>query len=648
MPDLGGVVTAGLRYLAAVQQPDGSFVSSSSPALRPFKATKTYHTTFVPAVMLGAVSATNRPQAKRIKKRLATWLVGQKSSDWSFNYWAAQAPERADLPYPDDLDDTFCALIGLQLYDPSLIGASGLAKAVRLLVAAESQVGGPYRTWLVASGAPGVWQDIDLAVNANIAYFLQLVAEPLPNLTTLMQKAITAGRLASPYYPSWQPIAYYLSRAYQGQYSKELVRFILKKRRSGYWGNPLNSALAVTALLRLGHTAGLEPAITYLCSQQQADGSWPADAFCLDPAQKSKQFFHGGAALTTALAIESLELFSKRQPLSVPHRPKPKILDKDEKALYAQVLKTARRQLGALDHTLRKTALARLEALSASSDSREIVLLPLWFARSLRQPLKLPPAMLVQLGMANLYGWLAYDIYDDFLDEEGDPSLLSVANVAMRYSLAAFQSALPTHPAFQAKVLDTFDRIDSANAWEVAHCRLKLEHKRLRLQPLPTYGRVERLAERSIGHALTPVGVLAAAGLDLESDGVRAIETAITHYLTARQLNDDAHDWQEDISRGHSTYVVTKLLTALDSKDQSPSLGRLTPRLERQFWVHSLLRLCQTISRQTRLSRQAAAKSQLLQETNVLTLVTEGIDSVVARTLAEHANATNFLKAYRS
>ena len=120
-----------LRYLASQQLPSGGFASYSSPALVPFVKKQTYNTVFTPAVMLGALAGLDEAAAVKIRGRLAAWLLEQKGPDWSFNYWAMDAPERATLPYPDDLDDTFCAAIGLHLHDESLLGGGALAASSR-------------------------------------------------------------------------------------------------------------------------------------------------------------------------------------------------------------------------------------------------------------------------------------------------------------------------------------------------------------------------------------------------------------------------------------------------------------------------------------------------------------------------------------
>src|SRR4030095_7089120 len=105
-----------------------------------------------------------------LQNKIAKFLLLHKSEFWSWNYWQRNSHEAKELPYPDDLDVTFCALAALSHYDKKLISGDVFAYIVQLLTATEKKEGGPYRTWLVAKNAPAVWRDVDLAVNSNIAY----------------------------------------------------------------------------------------------------------------------------------------------------------------------------------------------------------------------------------------------------------------------------------------------------------------------------------------------------------------------------------------------------------------------------------------------------------------------------------------------
>jgi hypothetical protein len=380
-----------------------------------------------------------------------------------------------------------------------------------------------------------------------------------------------------------------------------------------------------------------------LLTAQQPDGSWPAAAFCLDPVRDGVTYYDGSESLTTALALESLQLYSQpTRSLTKTRKRGPGI------AFQTQVLAAVRRNCRSLEPELQSEMLSFVNRLAASSNGPEIIGLPLKFNHSLLEPLpRTAHPLLTKLGAANLYGWMAYTIYDDFLDEEGRPALLPVATAALRYSLAAFAQALPGDMAFQRLVRKTFDTIDGANAWEISHCRWQLSEDQLVVRELPDYGDVTRLAERSMGYALTPLAVLCAGGVELNSKSLRGVRQAMVHYLTARQLNDDAHDWQVDLANGHITYVVARLLADEGVRSGRQRLRPLVKRLQRRFWHQTLPELCQAMQTQTALSRDSLRGLPGLQPSNVITDLLDGIEASIADTLGAQAQAQSFLKYYK-
>lgn len=642
---LQAAVDKGLTFLASVQAADGSFESFSSPVRTPFDAAITYRTTFAPALILSAIAGLHDSRAQAVSNKLAAWLLAQRSPHWSFNYWAADAPERRSLPYPDDLDDTFCALIALYRHDPTLVDQSALAHVVKLLIAAESKVGGPYRTWLAAPDAAKIWKDIDLAVNANINGFLRLVADPLPNIAKLIERAIASRKFASPYYPSAYSVIYFIARAYDGPQAPRLAGYLIDRRHDEWQDSPLAASLAVASLVRLGRKDACGGALERLLASQQPDGSWPAEAFCIDPAVQNKTHYGGGAALTTAFALEALASFC---PPPKPAAPKTKT-DATANAVYRRIMASIRQDATHFEPSLRRQIQAALERTHANDKDRNITLLPYFFNQSLAVPLPTPSDnLLARLGAANMYGWTAYTAYDDFLDGEGRPQLLSAANAALRYSLRHFRQALPEDAAFQAYTNQIFNTVDSANTWELTHCRMAVTTKTITIGKPPGYPDTLKLADRSIGHTLTPLAVLAAAGVPPTDRRARHISLALRHYIAARQLNDDLHDWEKDLHAGIITYVVARLLKESAIAPGTHTFVRLIPKLQRRFWHHTLLAVCSVITRHTGLARRHARASTLLAEPNLITRLTQKIDDSVEHTRREQSGAEAFLAAYNS
>lgn len=627
-------VRRALTFLRSEQQQDGSFTGYTSPSAIPFKATRPYRTVFTPALILGALASI--PEAAAIRGPLAAWLVGQRSDDWTFNYWAREAAERSTMPYPDDLDDTFCALSSLYCHDKALISAGALGDIVQILIAAETAVGGPYRTWLADRKAAAIWQDTDLAVNANVAYFLRLVAEPLPNLVAYMDDAIGRGSFTSPYYPDTLPVLYFISRAYTGNHTNELAAAIKRQQP----GSPLGYALQSMALLRLGDHQAASAMRAILLKSQQQDGGWPAAAFCLDPAQAGKPFYQGARALTTAFAIEALT-YDTLQPANTGTAN-----SSTRPAGYGRIVKTAAAPFAHLQPDLRHACAKLIHTMADGDKSHEIIYLPQIFAASLTSKATISETALRTLSHANLYGWMAYTVFDDIMDNEGGHASLPAAAASLRASFAAFQAAVPDED-FQRIVQSTFDRIDSANAWEIAHCRATATDSDITIATLPHYGALQVLAGRSLGHTLTPLGILALTGHTPDSPGWILLRESLCQYLIARQLQDDMHDWEADLRRGQLNVVATAILKHMGIQPGTHSLAALVPRMQSMFWEHTVASMSERSTGLVQAARHAALKSCLITPESPFMALYGRLDGIIAHTRASQADALAFLESYK-
>ncbi|HVV67110.1 MAG TPA: hypothetical protein VHB72_03505 [Candidatus Saccharimonadales bacterium] len=640
--EINRAVRGGIAYIAAQQLENGGFKSFSSPSKESLRPQTIYQTTFVPSLTLGAIAATESHGVSVLRAKLATFLKNEAGPAGAYNYWASEEAQCKKMPYPDDLDDTFCALAALYLDNPANITEAKLAQAVKLLLAAESAVGGPYRTWLVSQRAESIWQDVDLAVNANIAYFLSLVSNPLPKLQSYIDEAISKNVLVSPYYPSAYPIAYYIARGYSGSKKTQLIKII--RNLLGNASSPQDTALCLAALASLkAIKQSDEPIIKSLLSAQAKDGSWPAAAFCLDPSRNGRSHYHGSPVLTTAFVIQTLTAYLE--------------MDRGEQAVgratkhkneYAEVvMKLVHKRAKALPEDLRQTTVKTLQKLADSSNGAEIVGLAPRFNTSLQKPLtKTSRNFLLSLSLGNLYGWLAYTVYDDFIDEEGSPGLLPAANVTLRDSVNIFMEALPENPSFRTLVQSTFDTIDGANAWELAHCRFGLDGQTVIIGNLPDFKDLSKLAERSLGHGLAPLAILAHAGHATTSMAFRQTKLAFNHYLIAKQLCDDMHDWQEDLQRGHCTYVVARLLEDLGIRTGRHNLSDLLRQGQRKFWHDTLPSLCREAERHVALSRKAIGKAAVFKPNDILSELLENIEFTLNDTVQKQTAAKNFLQHY--
>lgn len=645
MPSLRRIDTAiarGLDFLAKDQAEDGGFISYSSASERPFRRVREWRTVFVPALMLCSLAGIDDGRSPQVCGRLADFLLAQKSKAWSFNYWAHDSPDRKTQNYPDDLDDTFCALAGLYRHDPSIVDEGVLADAVKLLLAVETAVGGPYRTWLVPADSASVWLDVDPAVNANVAYFLSLIGSRVPGLDRLMGDTIASGKFLSPYYPTDHAFVYYFARAYEGPEKARLLSMARRLQRNA--GTDLDRALCISARVRLGDGQSMAGTVDRLLGGQRRDGSWPSAVFYADPVKDGKPYYSGGPALSTAFVLEALDLYRESVGGSRPAGAS----TRGEERLTKEVLTQGRHQCSGLPKELRTGLLVSLDKLAHGSNGAEIIGMAKRFNDSLAEPLSpLPESLVISAGLANLYGWLAYTIYDDFLDEEGRPALLPVANAAMRRSLDGFMDLLPSRPAFRTLVTRTFDAIDGANAWEQADCRLKRTAAgRLKVGAIPEYGDLSKLAERSLGHCLAPLAVLAAKGLEPGDAPWRKIMLAMRHYLIVRQLNDDAHDWPEDLVNGHITAVVELIMSDMKLRPGTYDASKLAQKARPVFWRSSLPKIHKLTGRHAYLSRRAFADSGLMRQDSGMDGLLDGLTASMDEALAMSGGADDFLRRW--
>src|SRR5258708_25817468 len=110
------IIEEAIQYISDQQQKDGGFTSFSSNRMDDFSDSITYNTNFITSVILEVLSNVYDTQLLyQVKKKASEFLLLQKSEQWSWNYWSKFSKEFTTMPYPDDLDDTFCALNALFL-----------------------------------------------------------------------------------------------------------------------------------------------------------------------------------------------------------------------------------------------------------------------------------------------------------------------------------------------------------------------------------------------------------------------------------------------------------------------------------------------------------------------------------------------------
>jgi hypothetical protein len=578
----------------------------------------------------------------------ANFLSGEKSERWSFNYWARTAEEHLTLPYPDDLDDTCAALAALAGYDDSIIDGRAFSAIAKILIAREVGEGGPYRIWLTSHDiAP--WQDVDIVVNSTIGYFLSLIGVHLPALDSFIGNAIFKNRLASPYYPSVFHISYFLSRYYSAKHkdannSHRDVRAKLAEIIRAQLGENgrrkitvLEKAMAISSLIALGHPATIDPTeMDIFASQLEYEGFLPY-AFCIDPSREGRRCYAGASALTAAFCAEA---FARYADMAKPARPQ-------IPSFYDHIRNMARTSIQEMGRPLREVAMAQIEHTSDES----ITAIASEFRVILYKNGKvLPMNITEQLSLANLYGWMAYKIYDDLLDDEGDPSLLPCANFFSR-SLTEIYAVLRTRGTGMRSLFDhTMNRVDNAHAWEQKYCRTSVGTSSVLPKELPSFGDHRVLADRSIGHAMGPLAELLLVGYSADSEEYKNLEGFFRYYLIARQLHDDAHDWSDDLLRGRINSISTLVICHFWKEHHeaaSITIAKVIPMLKRIFWEVILDVAANMIALHTAAARQAREASSILGGTDFMEDALKTLESGAQRAVKERNETLIFLNDYK-
>ncbi|HEX8763172.1 MAG TPA: hypothetical protein VF733_05450 [Candidatus Saccharimonadales bacterium] len=484
------------------------------------------------------------------------------------------------------LAEVFLVLNVLHEVRPYVVDGAMLGRAVGRLVACEVAAGGPYISEL---GQPGY------VANASVAVFMSWAAKPLPEVdmyvgnwcdTTLLTRAISPFRAA---------LGVVLS---QGDES----------------GGPLNQK-------------DLDLAVQRLVELQRPDGSWPeltGPGIVLSPLA------------VTLLMLDSMRLLSTRPARQRMQQAAKRVIQVSYPLLEDVPAEVAVRLRGLIDYV-------------DKGDARlEVRLLPTFFAQSLVRPPRVATADFCRwLGVANVFAWIAYTIYDDFFDDEGDPVLLPGANVSVRLAQRLYWRALPDPGEYNRLIAYAFDRVDAANAWEINNLRQKVSDGCLRIDEIPDMTDLTYIADRAYFHALGPMVLMTQIDGDRDKAAEAQVSGAFCDYLIARQLDDDLRDWRKDLQRGHITPVTAAILRALGGKRGEFRFVELLPRAELAFWQEALPEICDLALMHIARSREAMAKTGLFKRSHKIGMLQSYIENSMHDAMAAREQGQEFLRTFK-
>lgn len=524
-------------------------------------------------------------------------LVEQEKESWVFN---------------SHMGINFLVLSAIQKHAPELIDGRGLAQILSVLTNIEVQEGGPYYSELIQKD-----RRLDLGTNVVIGHFLHLNNVQLDSIDQLIDQSIKDKDFQSELFNSIFFTVFFISEFYQGEHKESLINFLLEQQPDSF----IDQALIVLSLRNLGSAEAVWQEVVNRLGQ---------------PAVPDDQL---GQVIYS-------EVFRHRA------TDKPKI-DPAEEQMMSLILATAEQRFSSLSPEFSSFAMREIKKVIAGNFDKQMSLMPYFTKVALGQKGQtVPDELVAQMGLANIFYWTAFVIYDDFWDEDeaANPQILPVANLYARHYSSFFSSLLPEGTGFGSFFHSLMDRLDAANTWETIYCRTKVEQGVFHIpETVPDYEEYERKYEPASGHVLGPVAMLVQLGYGLESDEVKNFIDYFRCYLIAMQLNDDAHDWEEDMHRGHLSTVVVMLLEdwAKEYPDR-PKIDLVKDKIELQkiFWFKTIKRAGETALQFSKRSREALGRVQIFEDMTPLEHYIKLTENAAQQALDEQKKSLDFLKNF--
>lgn len=316
------------------------------------------------------------------------------------------------------------------------------------------------------------------------------------------------------------------------------------------------------------------------------------------------------------------------------------------KKIHAQLKK----RFAKIDPELRENALFVIERTIQGNPDKQMSLMPYYMQKALgKKASHIPSSLITEMGVANIFFWSAFIIYDDFWDEDeaADPKLLPVANLFARSYSDFFAGLEKQIPGFRKFFERLMDDLDGANAWETAHCRAQRKDGKLEIpQVLPKYESYMRKYRPASGQILGPLALLLLCGYSFTSKEVSNLILYFKHYLIAMQLNDDLHDWEEDLERGHISTALDMLLRDFGAEGTSIDLEKDIENLRATFWFTTLPRATKKALAHARKSKKALQSLKSISDPAPLFPFADLPEKIALQAIREQQSSLDFMSSY--
>ena len=135
-------------------------------------------------------------------------------------------------------------------------------------------------------------------------------------------------------------------------------------------------------------------------------------------------------------------------------------------------------------------------------------------------------------------------------------------------------------------------------------------------------------------------------GYDENSKEVKNLISYFKNYLIAMQINDDVHDFEEDLKRGHLSTAIVMLLEDLDPNQMQIDLINDLEKLKRMFWFKTVIKASKKAIYHTEKAREALKNISIIENFAPLEHYIDITENVAKRALEEQNKSVDFLNNF--
>lgn len=483
-------------------------------------------------------------------KTLIKYLQNQESEIGTFNYWIKESENYKLERLPDDLDDTAFCYQALFKW-----GVDPKESTFLSTIEIERKVGGPYNTWYIDYQKFNKFDDIDPVVNANFLYYAGLCNIDLPPLKRYISKCLKTKKIKSIYYPYEEIFLLYASRYVSIQGDKKLKNLIVDYLENIDFDSVSNIQKLMLANIYLNLDLLVDERIkNQLLKMQNADGGLDFMPICHGHMNQKRDTYVGSAISATALFLEFMIRYESKNSKF-----------KEVNIIEDEIKKTKSSIVNEIESkTGRKISKYLLKYLNSKSIKLPLILTYV-LTKGKKKDFDKMTQKLDSLYKAIWYIWHGYTIIDDLIDNDNNKN--KILDVATMLRLG-YQNLFSFHKftEVQNSLYDSINQMEDNYRWEIEKARFSSK-KDLENKLKNNFSDYKYISKRMSPFTHIMSYLILVLGEDQKKS--KAIKKFVNNLLIIDQLNDDAHDFEEDYKNGIITYVLAYTIREYDKQKKS-------------------------------------------------------------------------------